>query len=175
MLKTPWKVDMIGRPYPSSTATAWTFIDTSSRPNPMPKTNRDSIKSGIEGARGSSGNDAQRRVAATRMTRGLPHSRTSHPVMGIAMMAPTEVLNRATPSWASSSRRAVLNGRNARHPAPEHGAKEEEKCRCRPAGLTQVIGVMRAVADGDCFDSRNAHPPPLNPDASPHIERQTVA
>ena len=71
----------------------------------MPKMNRASINSGIEGASGSSGSDAQRAVAATRMTRGLPHFWTSQPVAGIARMAPTEVLNRATPSWASSSRR----------------------------------------------------------------------
>ena len=70
----------------------------------MPKMNRASINSGIEGASGSSGKDAQRAVAATRMTRGLPHSWTSQPVAGIARIAPTEVLNRATPSWASSSR-----------------------------------------------------------------------
>ena len=69
----------------------------------MPKMKRASISSSIEGASGSSGKDAQSAVAATRMTRGLPHSWTSQPVAGIAR-TPTEVLNRATPSWASSSR-----------------------------------------------------------------------
>ena len=46
----------------------------------------------------------------------------------------------------------VLNGRNARHPAAEYGTEEKKESRCRPAGLTQVIGVMCAVADGR-FDS----------------------
>ena len=103
MLKTPWNVDMIGRPYPYSTATAWTFIDTSRRPNPVPKMNRESMSSSIVGGSGSTGSDRQSTTAATRITLGLPHSRINQPVVGIARIAPTDVLKSATPSRASSS------------------------------------------------------------------------
>jgi hypothetical protein len=34
---------------------------------------------------------------------------------------------------------------------------------------------MGAVADGIRFDSRNARPPPLDNDATPHMAAQTVA
>ena len=44
---------------------------------------------------------------------------------------------------------AILNGRNARHPAAEHGAKEEKEARRRPARLAQVTRV-------DCARSRMA-------------------
>ena len=63
----------------------------------------------------------------------------------------------------------VLNGRNARHPAGEHGAEEEKELRRRPAGLTQVLGTMRAAADGDRFGSRNTGQAPLSNDASPRM------
>ena len=35
--------------------------------------------------------------------------------------------------------------------------------------------MLRAVADGNRFDSRNARPPPLDNDATPQMAGQTVA
>ena len=90
-------------------------------------------------------------------------------------MAPTEVLNRAIAELAVVQAQAVLNGRNTRHPTAKHGAQEEKESGRCPAGLTQMIGEMRAVANGDRFGSRNARQPPLDNDVSPHLAGQTVA
>src|SRR5262249_29528494 len=71
-LKTPWKLDIIGRPWRSSMATACTFIETSSTPKHMPKTKRVSISSSIVGASDRNGSNTQTAVAAPRITRPLP-------------------------------------------------------------------------------------------------------
>jgi hypothetical protein len=41
--------------------------------------------------------------------------------------------------------------------------------------MTQAIGEMRAVANGNRFDSRNARQLPLTDDDSPRLAVQTVA
>jgi hypothetical protein len=69
----------------------------------------------------------------------------------------------------------VLNRRNARHPTAEDGTEEEEESGCRPAGLTQVSGVLGVVADGNRFDSGNARLSPFDDDATPQMASQTVA
>jgi hypothetical protein len=129
----------------------------------MPKMKSVSINSGIEGASGKSGNAAQRRVAATSTTRG--GHREDRADRG-AQQGETEL--------GIIQAKTILNGRNARHPAAKHGAKEEKEARCSPARVTQVIGVTRAVADSNSFDYRNTRPLPFDDAAVPQMAGQTV-
>src|SRR5215211_1062179 len=97
-LQAAWKEDMIGRPYPLSTATACAFIATSSPPAAAPTITSAGTGNGRFGANADARSESETTSAAVPTTRLLPKRETSAPTSGMATSAPTAAPSKATPS-----------------------------------------------------------------------------
>ncbi len=100
-LNSAWNVDMIGRPYRSSTATHWTLIATSIAPMQAPKIGRTRKSSGTVGTLTSSGRTTQKSPPATTITARLPHRATICPPNNNAPTEPAATASNARPRVAS--------------------------------------------------------------------------
>src|SRR5215211_4497819 len=100
-LQAAWKEDMIGRPYPRSTATAWAFIATSRPPLAAPSSTSEETRNSKLGASAGVTSETESASAARPTTRLLPKRETNAPTSGMARSAPAAAPSRATPSSPS--------------------------------------------------------------------------
>ena len=100
-LQAAWKEDMIGRPYPLSTATACAFMATSSPPLAAPSSTSASTRRSKLGASAGVRSETASTSAAAPTRRRLPKRETRAPTSGMATSAPAAAPSRATPSKPS--------------------------------------------------------------------------
>ena len=145
-----WKADMIGRPYPRSTITAWSFMDTSTAPLARPKIN--SATPRVRGPVVCTGRltATTYRARAAPVTTLLPQRAMAYPAicMPITPPAPSTRSSRPRVAWETPVLSCTEGMLTSQAAIPSPTTKKTPKTPNRARRSRVETGAVTAGTDG---------------------------